>query len=268
MIPVDTPFNITPLPAFTDNYIWLVHQAALAWVIDPGDATVVDRYCERHQLQLQGILLTHHHLDHTGGVRALQQRWDCMVYAPESDAAIYQQFDCQRVHAGDTIPLLPSRLTVEILALPGHTLDHIAFYLNRQHLFSGDVLFGAGCGRLFEGSPAQMFASLQQIKQLPADTLIYPTHEYTAHNLAFASQIEPENADIKARLQHTLHLRAQQRPSLPTTLALELATNPFLRCEQLAQQSDWQGSLLQPMLGEACSALQIFTECRRLRNQF
>lgn len=250
---------ITPLPAFSDNYLWLIQSGPLAWVVDPGDADVVEQALSLRNLTLKGILLTHHHADHVGGAASLQQHWRCPVYAPDSSHPSYQTMQTIPVRAGDSISLLPEEIfSCEVLALPGHTLDHVAYYVNQQHLFSGDVLFGAGCGRLFEGTPAQMYASLQQIAALPADTLIYPAHEYTAHNLAFALTIEPDNRALHQRIEQTRVLRNQQHPSLPTSLSLELATNPFLRCEQLRQRPEFHSR----------SALDVFTEIRTRRNDF
>ncbi|WP_024930073.1 hydroxyacylglutathione hydrolase [Methylophilus sp. OH31] len=257
--------EITALPAFSDNYLWLIHCGQHALVVDPGDAEVVAQALQDRQLQLDGILLTHHHADHVGGAAALQQRWQCPVYAPDSDHPAYQSLQAKRVKQGDHLTFAhfgnltgTDTLTCDVLALPGHTLDHVAYYLNHQHLFSGDVLFGAGCGRLFEGTPSQMYASLQHIAALPADTLIYPAHEYTAHNIAFAQTVDPDNTDLQQRAQNTANLRAQNLPTLPTTLALELATNPFLRCEALSKQAAFQH----------WSAIDVFTELRARRNHF
>ena len=251
--------QITPLPAFSDNYLWLIHAGRHALIVDPGDAGVVEQALETNDFQLDGILLTHHHADHTDGAIALQRHWGCPVYAPESNHPVYQALHTIRVKDGDNIqfPGLPA-LSCQVMSLPGHTLDHIAFYINHRHLFSGDVIFGAGCGRLFEGSPLQMYTSLQKIAALPAETLIYPAHEYTAHNIAFALTIEPDNNALQQRAADTAMLRHQQHPTLPTTLSLEKATNPFLRCDILSEQPafhHWQ-------------ALDIFTEVRTQRNTF
>lgn len=251
--------QITPLPAFSDNYLWLIHAGKHALVVDPGDANVVQQALEAGGYQLEGILLTHHHADHVGGALALQQHWRCPVYAPDNQHPPYNALNAFLVKDGDDIEFTAfPELTCEVMALPGHTLDHIAYYINHQHLFSGDVLFGAGCGRLFEGSPAQMYASLQRIAALPAATLIYPAHEYTAHNIAFALTIEPDNSALQQRAQNTGQLRLNQQPTLPTTLALELATNPFLRCDSLSRQPDFHGQ----------TAVDIFAELRARRNTF
>lgn len=259
MIDTSASLQITALPAFSDNYLWLIHAGEHALIVDPGDAEVVEKALHALGCQLDGILLTHHHADHSGGAASLQQHWRCPVYAPESQHPAYAGLNAIQVKEGDHIafPLLPVH-SCQVITLPGHTLDHIAYYINDQHLFSGDVIFGAGCGRLFEGSPAQMYASLQKISALPAQTLIYPAHEYTAHNIAFALTIEPDNRMLQQRAEHTSALRQQQQPTLPTTLAVESATNPFLRSIQLAHLPAFQG--LQP--------LEVFTEIRARRNQF
>jgi hydroxyacylglutathione hydrolase len=251
--------QITALPAFSDNYLWLIHAGKHALVIDPGDAAVIEQALKAGGYQLEGILLTHHHADHTGGAMALQQHWRCPVYAPDNDHAAYRELNAFRVKDGDqiTFKAFPD-LSCVVMSLPGHTLDHIAFYINQQHLFSGDIIFGAGCGRLFEGSPPQMYASLQRIATLPPATLIYPAHEYTAHNIAFALTVEPENTALQQRAQDTALLRQDNKPTLPTTLALEKATNPFLRCLSLSRETefhDWE-------------PVDVFTELRGRRNVF
>ncbi|MEW6446214.1 MAG: hydroxyacylglutathione hydrolase [Pseudomonadota bacterium] len=227
--------RILPLSAFDDNYIWLLHDGAHeAVVVDPGDALPVIERLESQGLRLTAILLTHHHHDHVGGARELAERYDAPVYGPHSD-----RIPCitHALEGGDEVDL--GRLGIwRVLATPGHTLDHIAYY-NPDYtdgpgresgaLFCGDTLFGAGCGRLFEGSPRQMQDSLETIRALPDSTLIYCGHEYTEDNLRFAALAEPDNAAIKARAEHTRALRARNEPTLPSTLALEKETNPFLR---------------------------------------
>lgn len=270
--------TVLPLPAFADNYLWLLSQGEDAWVVDPGDEAVVEAGLHRHGLRLAGILLTHHHADHTAGAAALQQRWQCPVYAPVSAHSAYQPCKSLRVSDGDTLDLAPLiGLRCVVLSLPGHTLDHVAYLVtcatlaqpaphgqthqaegDELHLFSGDVIFGAGCGRLFEGSPAQMFATLQRIARMPKHTLIYPAHEYTQHNLAFALTVDSTNAALQTRVRDTAALRQQGIPSLPCQLAQELATNPFLRCDVLAQTPAFAGQ----------SPLQVFTELRARRNVF
>lgn len=259
MCQTSASLDITPLPAFSDNYLWLLHQHGYALIVDPGDAECVEQALSQAKLTLAGILLTHHHADHVGGAAALQQHWQCPVFAPESPHPAYQTLQATRVVPGATLKLdhFPD-MHCEVLGLPGHTLDHIAYYIDHKHLFSGDVLFGAGCGRLFEGTPAQMLDSLQSIARLPADTLIYPAHEYTLHNIAFALGIEPDNGALQHRASEAQALRAQGKPTLPTSLALERATNPFLRCDLLCHTPAFAG----------WSALQVFTELRARRNVF
>jgi hydroxyacylglutathione hydrolase len=251
--------EIVALPAFSDNYLWLIHDGKHALIVDPGDAEVVESALNTRNLQLDAILLTHHHADHTGGAATLQEQWQCPVYAPDADHKVYELLQANRVKAGDHIKFEHfHEVSCEILGLPGHTLDHIAYYIDHHHLFSGDVLFGAGCGRLFEGTPSQMYASLQTIAALPEETLIYPAHEYTMHNIGFALTVERRNPQLQQRAQKAASLRRQDLPTLPTTLGLELATNPFLRCEEISRQpefKDWH-------------SVDVFTELRRRRNDF
>lgn len=222
--------TIAPIPAFNDNYIWHLQQGAEHWVVDPGDAQPV--VSALGDANLTGILITHHHYDHTGGIESLVQRYQCPVLGPNSIPGVTDP-----LVDGDHFELLGGH--ARVLAVPGHTLDHIAIVLEhegKKHLFCGDTLFAAGCGRLFEGSPGQMYRSLQSLASLPADTQVYCAHEYTISNLQFALAAEPDNGDIAARLEHARRLRDQNRPTLPSTIAEELATNPFLRCESPAIQ--------------------------------
>lgn len=218
------------LPAFQDNYIWLIANEKTLQVaaVDPGDAQPVITWLSRHpEYQLSTILLTHHHRDHTGGVLTLKAGTDCKVWGPVNSSI--QGID-RALEDGFKVQLFGHE--VEVLAVPGHTLDHIAYYCadaENPWLLSGDTLFAGGCGRLFEGSAEQMHQSLGRLAALPADTTIYCTHEYTQANLRFAHAVEPDNADIKTRLEVVDDLRRDGRMTLPTTLALEKRTNPFLR---------------------------------------
>ena len=212
------------LPAFEDNYIWVLEDAGHALLVDPGDAAPV-LAAANEGLEPVAILLTHHHGDHIGGVPALLQRWPQLpVFAP-GDARI--PLDCQRVVDGDRLQLLDR--PVQVLAVPGHTRSHIAFVVD-GHLFCGDTLFSLGCGRLFEGTPAQMHASLQRLAALPADTRVCCGHEYTLANAAFACTVEPDNAALAARRAQAVGLRAIGQATLPSTIGDERACNPFLRC--------------------------------------
>ncbi|MEW6729049.1 MAG: hydroxyacylglutathione hydrolase [Pseudomonadota bacterium] len=233
--------RITPLPAFDDNYIWLLHDDAQeAAVIDPGDARPVIDHLDGQGLRLTAILLTHHHWDHTGGARELAERYGAPILGPDSE-----RIDCvsRPLKEGETVDL--GRLGQwRVMATPGHTLDHIAYYNPEAGaLFCGDTLFGAGCGRLFEGTPQQMQDSLEKIRALPDDTLIYCGHEYTEDNLRFAVLAEPGNPAIRARIEATRAQRERGEPTVPSTLLLEKSTNPFLRwdspelCQRAAERS-------------------------------
>ncbi|QEL54382.1 hydroxyacylglutathione hydrolase [Chromobacterium paludis] len=216
-------FSITPIGAFSDNYIWLLHQGARAVAVDPGEAAPLLRHLAREQLTLEAVLVTHHHADHIGGLPELKQAWpDVVVYGPPGIAGV----DVPLME-GDVVSL--SMGQAQVLAVPGHTLDHLAYLLN-EALFCGDTLFAAGCGRLFEGSPAQMLDSLKKLAALPPQTKVYPAHEYTLSNLRFALAAEPANPVLAMRQSRDQALRERGQPTLPSTLALEVASNPFLRC--------------------------------------
>jgi hydroxyacylglutathione hydrolase len=221
-------FSVSFIPAFKDNYIWLLTAGQRAVVVDPGDAAPVQARLEAEGLRLEGILITHHHADHQGGVAALVERWRPEVFAP----AIESITGCTRpLNGGERIEILGQ--TVEVMAVPGHTLGHLA-YRAPGVLFCGDTLFGAGCGRLFEGTPAQMADSLARIADLPDETLVYCAHEYTEMNLRFALAVEPDNAALRKRVEKVAAQRAAGQPSVPSTLAEERATNPFLRSAEPA----------------------------------
>ncbi len=224
--------KITPIaiPAFTDNYIWLLRTTSSPYciVVDPGDSAPVLEYLQRESLQLAAIILTHHHFDHMGGVDKLLSHSQVPVYGPR-----YNQIE-QVSHPlleNDEITIAELELQLKIISTPGHTLDHIAYY-GENMLFCGDTLFSAGCGRLFEGSAEQMSTSLAKICQLPDNTQIFCAHEYTQANLAFALQVEPNNLAIQERSVEVSNLRQQDKITLPSTLQLEKTTNPFLRCQE------------------------------------
>lgn len=225
--------DVISIPAFNDNYIWLLRTAGdkRCWVVDPGDAQPVQRYLQSEGLHLEGILLTHHHADHIGGVMELATKGVTVIGALQD---IYRLPPLNvQVTGGDRFQLLGH--TLQVLEVPGHTLGHVAFVaLDHQPplLFCGDTLFAGGCGRLFEGTAEQMHASLQTIANLPDTTRVYSAHEYTLSNLEFASRVEPNNQPLQQRLQDCREKRAQNLSTLPSTLLLEKATNPFLRIAQ------------------------------------
>ena len=248
--------NIIPIPAFSDNYIWLLHNGQNAVVVDPGDATPVIATLHALKLNLSAILITHHHHDHIDGVASLLAFRPVPVYAPQ-----YETFDFTHIKLaeGDEITLPEIAQSFRVMWLPGHTLGHIA-YVNDETFLCGDTLFGAGCGRLFEGTPAQMLDSLQRLKKLNPATKVYCTHEYTAKNIAFALTLEPDNADLIARKHSVEQLRAQQKPSLPSDIGLELKTNPFLRCTQPA--------IIGHSKAQNMDELSVFSAIRMLRNHY
>lgn len=220
------------LPAFQDNYIWLIldPQRQEAAVVDPGDAVPVITWLGRHpEYQLRHVLVTHHHRDHTGGLATLKAATDCRIWGPKAETIAGLD---RQLNDGDSISILGQ--TLQVYAVPGHTLGHIAFYCDNPEepwLLSGDTLFAGGCGRLFEGTAEQMHASLERLRALPDATSVYCAHEYTQANLRFAHAVEPDNSDIRVRLEVVDDLRAAGRITLPTSIALEKRTNPFLRSD-------------------------------------
>ncbi|ABA73927.1 MULTISPECIES: hydroxyacylglutathione hydrolase [Pseudomonas] len=222
--------QISALPAFTDNYIWLLqdHATQRCAVVDPGDAAPVQAWLDAHPGWVLGdILITHHHHDHVGGVETLKKATGATVYGPASENIPGRDV---ALKDNDTVRVLG--WDFDVYAVPGHTLGHIAYY-HHGLLFCGDTLFAAGCGRLFEGTPQQMHQSLSRLAALPEDTLVYCTHEYTLSNLKFAAAVEPDNRDIAARLEKVTRQRENGVMTLPSTLALEKLTNPFLRTGEI-----------------------------------
>lgn len=230
---------LSALPAFTDNYIWLLHDGVDAVVVDPGDSAPVLAALDKFALRLRAILVTHHHQDHVGGIDALRPRLDGLVFAPALETI---PEPCTRVQGGDTVTVLGRRFSV--IDVPGHTSGHIAYFHQPENavggpmtdpidaplLFCGDTLFSGGCGRLFEGTPAQMHHSLATLAALPGATRVCCTHEYTLANLKFAAAVEPDNAALKRYTQTCEQQRAAGLPTLPARIAQERDINPFLRC--------------------------------------
>lgn len=254
--------HLLPLPAFQDNYIWIVHDSQHAWVVDPGDAAPVQAWLQSEGLALAGILLTHHHADHTGGVAELRAQHPVPVYGPAYETL---PEPVQRLSGGDTVAALG--LPWQVLDVPGHTAGHIAYYCEdvagSPVLFCGDTLFSGGCGRLFEGTPAQMLASLDQLAALPGNTRVCCAHEYTLSNLRFARAVEPHNTELAQHQSTCEGLRAQNRPTLPTTLHLELQINPFLRSRHPAVRA-----AVQAHHPQAHSEVEVFAALREWKNNF
>lgn len=219
--------RVLAVPAFQDNYLWLVHDGAHVAVVDPGDAAPVLDALKAHRLSLSAILLTHHHADHVGGVPALLREYDVPVFGPAHEDI--PQIT-QRLTEGDIIAVPDLRLRLDVFDVPGHTRGHIAYFSpDNAWLFCGDTLFAGGCGRLFEGTPEQMVASLTKLASLPDTTQIYCAHEYTLANLRFALEVEPDNSELTTRIKQEKAKRDQGLPTVPSTIGTEKATNPFLR---------------------------------------
>jgi hydroxyacylglutathione hydrolase len=223
--------NLTALPAFSDNYIWMLDDGREAVVVDPGEAAPVESALDARALALAGILVTHHHPDHVGGVDALRKRLRGPVYGPAREV-IPEPFE--RLAEGDAIEVLGLRLRV--IDVPGHTAGHIAYFTDTGEqapvLFCGDTLFSGGCGRLFEGTPAQMHDSLSKLGALPAATRVCCAHEYTLANLKFAREVEPGNEALREYEAWCVREREAGRPTLPSSIGRELAVNPFMRCTE------------------------------------
>lgn len=250
-------FEISFIPAFKDNYIWLLTRGKRAVVVDPGDAAPVLSRLDAEGLSLEGILITHHHADHQGGIAELSARGPVRVHAPGNESIT----GCTHpLYGGETIDILGQPVTV--MAVPGHTLGHLAYYAEGA-LFCGDTLFGAGCGRLFEGTPEQMSGSLDSIAALPDATRVYCAHEYTEMNLRFALAVEPDNIAVQERVARVASLRAEALPSVPSTLHDEKASNPFLRCGEAA--------VIEAALHHGADArdrVSVFAAIRGWRNSF
>lgn len=253
-------FEVIPIPAFRDNYIWLLRRGDHAAVVDPGDAAPVLQVLKSRGLHLDTILVTHHHDDHIGGVRQLLDAYPAQVYAPRQ--GLYD-FAHQAVGEDDRIQLPELELELSVIDTPGHTLDHVVYY-GANSLFCGDTLFGCGCGRLFEGSCQQLFDSLHRLAELPPDTLVYCAHEYTLHNIHFARTLDPDNPLLAQREVETERRLERGQASLPSTIGLELATNPFFRCDDVAVASSARGF----STDSSDDPVSVFCTIRNLRNSF
>jgi hydroxyacylglutathione hydrolase len=252
--------TIIPIPAFADNYIWLVQRDGKAAVVDPGDAAPVIEYLERERIELTAIVNTHHHGDHVGGNRALLERWQVPVFGPAREQIPGRT---RALAEGDTLTLPGINLELSVLDIPGHTSGHIAC-AGSGIVFCGDTLFAAGCGRLFEGTPAQMVASLDKLAALPPETRVYCGHEYTVSNLRFALAVEPTSAALQARLRRAQSQREQGEPTLPSTIADERAANPFLRTSDAVVRA-----VAERHAGRKLSdRVAVFAELRAWKNAF
>jgi hydroxyacylglutathione hydrolase len=253
--------NISPIKAFNDNYIWCLHNQTHCVVVDPGDAAPVLAYCEKNQLTLSAILITHHHWDHTGGIDALLAVFpDIPVYGPQNKEI--KQITV-RLSQNDDLELPQLNLKFSILEIPGHTLDHIAYY-GDTGLFCGDTLFSAGCGRLFEGTSQQMFTSLAKLTALPADTAVYCAHEYTMANITFAEAVEPSNHALVDYKHWAKQQREKNIPTLPSNIHRELAVNPFLRCHS----AELIKNVIQNTNSACVSEQAVFTSLRNWKDNF
>ncbi|HMN92376.1 MAG TPA: hydroxyacylglutathione hydrolase [Hydrogenophaga sp.] len=252
-----------PLPAFADNYIWCVHDGREALVVDPGEADGVLAWLASEQVSLRTILITHHHPDHTAGVAALREATGAEVYGPRLEALPEPVL---RVSEGDRVQALG--LAFDVIDVPGHTAGHIAYFApetgTNPWLFCGDTLFSGGCGRLFEGTPAQMLSSLQQLAALPETTRVCCTHEYTLANLLFAVAVDPDNPDLHDHLKRCRQWRSQNFPTLPSSIGLEKRINPFLRSRDPA--------IVKSVCGHAGQQLtdpvDVFAALREWKNVF
>jgi hydroxyacylglutathione hydrolase len=252
--------KVDPVPAFADNYIWVIHDRQHAVVVDPGDAAPVLEFLDRNSLVPVAILATHHHGDHVGGVSALLRRFRVPVYGPRAESISTVSLPLVE---GDRVRVAELALEFCVLEVPGHTAGHIA-YVGHGWLFCGDTLFACGCGRLFEGTAPQMVRSLSKLAALPGDTRVFCAHEYTLANIRFARAADADNAALIEREQREALRRAKDQPTLPSSIALELATNPFLRCGDPGVRraaSDHAGRAL-------TDPVEVFAALREWKNRF
>lgn len=255
--------QVFAVPAFNDNYLWVLANGRCAAVVDPGDAAPVEAFLAANSLTLTAILATHHHGDHVGGLLALKAHWKCRAFGPASEDIAGLD---QRVREGDRIAVPGIDESFDVLDIPGHTAGHIAYVRvgGEPMVFCGDTLFACGCGRLFEGTAAQMVDSLGKLKRLPPGTRAYCGHEYTMANIRFATAVEPDNAALRERVSREAAKRARGEPTLPTTIGEELATNPFLRWEApevIASAQKHAGHALR-------GPVDVFATVREWKNNF
>lgn len=253
--------KIVPIPAFTDNYIWAIVQNNCCAVVDPGEAEPVLAFCRSNNLELTHILITHHHWDHTNGIKELLDTYPGIpVYGPDYGNIAHLTI---RLRENDEVVIPELGLNLKVLEVPGHTLDHIA-YVGDSGVFCGDTLFSGGCGRLFEGTPVQMNKSLGKLMQLPADLSVYCTHEYTLANLAFAKAVEPANQELAVYQKWAIEQREIGNPTLPTTIGKEKAINPFLRTNEYSVKTNME----QRLGRQLSSSDEIFAVIRGWKDNF
>lgn len=263
--------KISAIKAFTDNYIWAIENSTHVALVDPGDADVCIKYLQQHQKTLSALLITHHHSDHTGGIKKLvaycqQKQWPLAVFGPA-----HEDVPCCEIKLieNDQVNLPNLEVTFRVIDLPGHTLGHIAYFAENKSnhepiLFCGDTLFSGGCGRIFEGTPEQMFSSLTKLAKLPEQTKVYCAHEYTQANLNFALTVEPNNQDLIRYNNQVKILRESNQSTIPTTISIEKQINPFLR----SHQSTVQTSAINFDKNTQANTLDAFTTIRRWKDQF
>ena len=253
--------NIEPIKAFDDNYIWLMTTNEGSIVIDPGECINLLKTIEQKNIKLDAVLITHHHYDHTGGIEELLIKYpNLKVYGPNNNIDSIKS----RLIDGELLNVIG--IDFEIIEIPGHTLDHIAYFANIKNspiLFCGDTLFAGGCGRVFEGTFDQMYGSLMKLKKLPQNTRIYCGHEYTINNLKFAKAVEPDNIDLITRYNDVLDLRKNNIPTLPSTLSIELKTNPFLRADKNNVQN-----IISKKFKTGINEKEIFSALRQWKDNF
>jgi len=258
-MPKVVPLDVVPVTAFKDNYVWTLRNATHAAVVDPGEARPVLDCLAREKLELVAILATHHHPDHVGGIAQIRDQYRVPVYGPKNEPIATLTHP---VSEGDTVTIPALGVSFSVLDIPGHTRAHIAYY-GAGALFCGDTLFACGCGRLFEGTAEQMYASLQKLRALPDETKVYCGHEYTLANIGFARGVEPQNAALAARESRDRALRQAGKPTVPSTMREERATNPFLRCTEPAVVES-----VNKYLGTRVSdPVQVFAAIREWKNR-